>query len=336
MEVDKMKHQNFSRRDWLRTAAGVAGSIAVGGLWAQTPKYAQRPVRLIVPFAAGGAIDAMARPIAEALGRELGQSVIVENKAGAAGNIGAAMVAKAPADGYTLLVGTSATHGANPSLFAKPGYDAVADFEPLTLWGSVPNILVVNAAQGPKSLDEIVAAARREPGKLSYGSAGTGTSLHLSGVLFEKAAKVELMHVPYKGGAPASADLLGNNITMMFDTVSVALSNIRAGKLRAFAVAAPQRHFALPDVPTFAELGMPAVDAATWAGVFVPRGTPPPIVQELNAAFARVMKEKPVQDALRANGVQMMPLQGEQFRAFMVGEINRWRQVVREAKIAPE
>jgi tripartite-type tricarboxylate transporter receptor subunit TctC len=331
-----MAYKNFSRRDWLRAAAGVAGSLAVGGVWAQSAKYAQRPVRLIVPFAAGGAIDAMARPIAEALGRELGQPVIVENKAGAAGNIGAAMVAKSPADGYTLLVGTSATHGANPSLFARPGYDAIADFEALGLWGSVPNILVVNAAHGPKSLEELIAAARRDPGALSYGSAGTGTSLHLAGVLFEKAAKVQLMHVPYKGGAPASADLLGNNITMMFDTVSVALPNLRAGKLRAFAVAAPQRHFALPNVPTFAELGMPTVDAATWAGVFAPRGTPAPIVQELNAALARVMTEKPVQDALRANGVQQMPWQGERMRAFVVGEINRWRQVVRDAKISLE
>jgi tripartite-type tricarboxylate transporter receptor subunit TctC len=331
-----MTKTNFSRRNWLRAAAGIAGSMAVPALWAQTPKYAQRPVRLIVPFAAGGAIDAMARPVADALGRELGQTVIVENKPGAAGNIGAAMVAKAPADGYTLLVGTSATHGANPSLFVKPGYDAVADFEPIALWGSVPNILVVNAARGPQSLEELISAARRDPGKLSYGSAGTGTSLHLSGVLFESAAKVQLMHVPYKGGAPASADLLGNNITMMFDTVSVALPNLRAGKLRAFAVAAPQRHFALPDVPTFAELGMPAVDAATWAGVYAPRGTPAPIVQELNAAFARVLKEKQVQDALLANGVQLMPWQGERFRSFYVGEINRWRQVVRDAKIAAE
>jgi tripartite-type tricarboxylate transporter receptor subunit TctC len=331
-----MTHAKFTRRDWLRVAAGVAGSMAAGGLWAQAPRYAQRPVRLIVPFAPGGAIDAMARPIADALGRELGQSVIVENKPGAAGNIGAAAVAKAPADGYTLLVGTSATHGANPSLFAKLGYDPIADFEFLSLWGAVPNVLVVNAAEGPKSLDALIAAARQEPGKLSYGTAGTGTSLHLAGVLFEMAAKVKLMHVPYKGGSPAASDLLGNNITMMFDTVSVALPNLRAGRLRAFAVAAQQRHFALPDVPTFAELGMPSVDAATWAGVFAPRGTPAPIVQELNAALAKVLQQKPVQDALRANGVQMMPLQGERFRSFVSAEVNRWGQVIRDAKIAME
>ncbi|HEY9280743.1 MAG TPA: tripartite tricarboxylate transporter substrate binding protein [Eoetvoesiella sp.] len=330
-----MNHKNFSRRNWLRTSAGILGALATSLAWAQTPAYPDRPVRMIVPFAAGGAIDTMARRVADALGRELKQTIVVENKPGAAGNIGAAFVARAPADGYTLLVGTSATHGANPSLFKNPGYDAIADFEPLSLWGSVPNILVVNAEHGYKSLDALVAGARKDPGKLSYGSAGMGTSLHLAGILFEKAANVELMHVPYKGGAPASADLLGNNITMMFDTVAVSLPNLRAGKLRAFAVAAPQRHFALPDVPTFAELGMPTVDAATWAGVFVPKGTPANITQTLNKAFAQALKDQAVQDSLRNNGVQVMPLQGQEFGKFFTGEIKRWGEVIREAKITP-
>ncbi|QNP58221.1 Bug family tripartite tricarboxylate transporter substrate binding protein [Paenacidovorax monticola] len=331
-----MTHWTLSRRGILRAATLLAGSLAMGSLHAQAPKYPQKPVRLVVPFAAGGAIDAMARPVAEALGRELGQPVIVDNKPGAAGNLGAALVAKAPADGYTLLVGTSATHGANPSLFANLQYDAVADFEPLSLWGAVPNVLVVNAVQGARSVPDLIKAAQREPGQLTYGSAGAGTSLHLAGVMFEKAAKVQLMHVPYKGGAPASMDLLGGSVNMMFDTVSVALPNLRAGKLRALAVAAPERHFALPDVPTFAELGLPGVDAATWAGVFAPRGTPPAVVQELEAAFARVLAQKPVQEALRANGVQIQSLQGERFRSFVTGEIRRWGQLVREARITPE
>jgi tripartite-type tricarboxylate transporter receptor subunit TctC len=306
------------------------------GAGAQAARYAQRPVRLVVPFPPGGAIDAMSRPVAEALGRELGQSVVVENKVGAAGNIGAAQVAKAAPDGYTLLVGTSATHGANPSLFARLPYDAVGDFEFISLWGSVPNVLVVNAASGPQSLDELVQQARREPGKLTYASAGTGTSLHLAGVLFEKAAGVGLTHVPYKGGAPASMDLMGGNVAMMFDTVSVSLPNLRAGKLRALAVAAPERHFALPDVPTFSELGFKGVEAATWAGVFAPKGTPAPILDELRAAHAKVLADKKVQDALRANGVQLMPWQGERFRAFVTAETLRWAQVVKDARITPE
>lgn len=331
-----MKDWSFSRLNYLRTAALLAGCLAFSSLHAQAPKYPQKQVRLVVPFAAGGAIDAMARPVAEALSRELGQPVIVENKPGAAGNLGAAQVAKAPADGYTLLVGTSATHGANPSLFNRLPYDAVADFDPLSLWGSVPNVLVVNAVQGARSVQDLIDAARREPAKLTYGSAGAGTSLHLAGVMFEKTAKVQLVHVPYKGGAPASMDLMGGNTSMMFDTVSVALPNVRAGKLRALAVAAPERHFALPDVPTFAELGLQGVEAATWAGLFTPKGTPAVVVQDLNAAMARVLVQKPVQDALRTNGVEIQSLQGEKFRAFVNSEIKRWGQIVREAKITPE
>ncbi|HEY9280744.1 MAG TPA: tripartite tricarboxylate transporter substrate binding protein [Eoetvoesiella sp.] len=330
-----MTHKNFSRRDWLRASAGLIGGLAASRVWAQASGYPQRPIRLVVPFAAGGAIDIVARRVADALGQDLGQSLVVENKPGAAGNIGASFVAKAQNDGYTLLVGTSATHGANPSLFTRPGYDAVADFEPLTFWGSAPMVLVVNSAHGPKSLDNLRAAARKDPGQLSYGSAGTGTPLHLAGVMFEKAANVELMHVPYKGGAPAAADLLGNNITMMFVAVSVALPYIKAGTMRAFGVASPQRHFALPDVPTFAEMGMPSVDAAAWAGVFAPKGTPPAIAQRLNTAFDRVLKQQAVEDSLRSNGFQITPKQGENFRLFVESEINRWGEVIREAKITP-
>ena len=331
-----MQERPVSRRNWLRLGAGLMAGLAAGSLWAQSPQYAQRPVRMVVPFAAGGAIDAMARKVGEALGRELGQPVVIENKPGAAGNIGAALVAKSPADGYTLLVGTSATHGANPALFSKLQYDAVADFEPISLWGFVPNVLVVNAEKGFKSLPELVAAAKREPGTLGYGSAGTGTSLHLAGVLFEKAAGVKLMHVPYKGGAPASTDLLGGNIPMMFDTISVSLPNLKAGKLRAFAVSSAERHFALPDVPTFAELGYAGVEAGTWAGLFAPRGTPAPILAELNGAMARVLQDTTVQDALRANGVQVMSWQGEKFRSYVNSEIKHWGQVIRNAGIAIE
>lgn len=328
-----MRSSDPSRRHLLLAGAALATSPWA---WAQPARFAQRPLRMVVPFPAAGAIDAMARPVAEALSRELGQPIVVENRPGAAGNIGAAQVAKAPPDGYTLLVGTSATHGANPSLFSKPGYDAAGDFEFISLWGSVPNVLVVNAERGPKTVAELIERARREPGKSSYASAGVGTSLHLAGVLFEKVAGVSLMHVPYKGGAPASMDLIGGNVNMMFDTVSVSLPHLRSGKLRALAVAANERHFALPDVPTFAELGLRGVEAATWAGVFVPKGTPAPVVDELRAAHAKVLADRGVQDALRANGVQPMPLQGEQFRAFALGEMKRWGQVVKDAGIQPE
>lgn len=329
-----MSQPNHHRRNWILSAAGIAVSIGTAGVNAQAPKYPQRPIRVIVPFPPGGAIDVMARKVAEGLARELGQSMVVENKPGAAGNIGAQQVAKSPADGYTLLVGTSATHAANPALFSKLPYDPVADFEPVSLFGQVPNVLVVNAASGPKSLADLIAAARREPGKYTYGSAGVGTSLHLGGVLFERVGKVQFTHVAYKGGAPASADLLGGSITMMFDTVAVSLPNLRAGKLKAFAVAARERHFAIPDVPTFAELGFAGVESGTWAGLFAPHGTPAAIVDDLGAAVARVLMDPGVQDGLRANGVQVTSLQGERFRSFVKDEIRHWGEVVREARVA--
>jgi tripartite-type tricarboxylate transporter receptor subunit TctC len=328
---------DIRRRRCLQAAAATLATGALPLSFGQAiPGYPQRPIRLVVPFAPGGAIDAMARPIAEAMGRQLGQPLVVDNKAGAAGNIGAGQVAKSAADGYTLLVGTSATHGANPSLFARLPYDPVSDFEPLTLWGSVPNVLVVNASKGAPSLPELVERARREPGHMTYASAGTGTSLHLAGVLFEKSAGVQLLHVPYKGGAPASMDLLGGNVDMMFDTVSVALPNIRSGKLRVLAVAAPTRHFSIPDVPTFAELGFRNVEAGTWAGTFAPKGTPAPILADLRNASTKALADKTVQEALRSNGVELMGWQGEQFQAFVASEVQRWGQVVREAKITPE
>jgi tripartite-type tricarboxylate transporter receptor subunit TctC len=323
-----------SRRHCL--VAGLAGLAAAAApqAWAQR-KYPQQPVRLVVPFAAAGAIDNMTRVVAQAMARELGQPVLVDNRAGAGGNIGGALVAKAPADGYTLLVGTSATHGANPTLFAKPGYDAARDFEPIMLFGSVPNVLVVQNENGAKSVAELVARAKAAPGKLSYASAGNGTSLHLAGVMFERAAGVQLTHVAYKGGGPASIDLMGGVVDMMFDTVAVALPLLQSGKERALAVAASERHFALPDVPTFAELGFKGVEAATWAGLFAPKGTPPDVLAELRRASEAALSDAAVRTALRGMGVQVSPRSGDAFGAFVQSEIQRWGQVVRSAGIAP-
>ncbi|QJW83832.1 tripartite tricarboxylate transporter substrate binding protein [Ramlibacter terrae] len=260
-----------------------------------------------------------------AMGRELGQPVVVENRAGAAGNIGAAAVARAQPDGYTLLVGTSATHGANPSLFARPGYDALNDFEPIALWGMVPNVLVVQAEKGARNVADLIAKAKASPGKLTYASAGTGTSLHLAGVMFERAAGVQLTHVPYKGGGPASIDLMGGVVDMMFDTVAVCLPLVLAGKERALAVAAAERHFALPDVPTFAELGFKGVEAATWAGLFAPKGTPEPVLAELRRASDAALADAGVKTTLRGLGVQSVARTGPAFRSFVQGEIRPTR-----------
>lgn len=323
-----------SRRRLLGTSLALLSTLSLPA-WAQR-KYPQQPVRLVVPFPAGGAIDSISRAVSQAMARELGQPMAVENRAGAAGNIGAAAVARAQPDGYTLLVGTSATHGANPALFAKPGYDAVGDFEPVALWGSVPNMLVVHPDKGPRDVQELVARAKASPGKLSYASAGTGTSLHLAAAMFERAAGVQLTHVPYKGGAPASVDLMGGQVDLMFDTVAVSLPLVQSGKTRALAVAAPRRHFALPDVPTFAELGIAGMESGTWAGLFAPKGTPADVLAELRRASAAALADPAVQASLRGIGVQPDGRSGDAFRKFVDEEVQRAGQLVRSAGIKLE
>lgn len=328
-----MQHPTTStRRRWL---AASAATLAAFPLFAQR-KYPQQPVRFIVPFAAGGAIDNISRTVAQKMGTELQQSIVVENRAGAAGNIGAAAVARSAPDGYTLLVGTSATHGANPSLFTKPGYDAVADFEPIALFGMVPNVLVVNTQKGARDVADLIARAKASPGKLTYASAGTGTSLHLAGVMFERAAGVQLLHVPYKGGAPASVDLMGGVVDMMFDTVAVSLPLLQSGKTRALAVASAERHPALPDVPTFAELGFKGVEAGTWAGLFAPKGTPADVVAELRRASEAALADAGVKASLRGMGFQSIPRSGPAFRDFVQEEIRKSGALVKAAGISPE
>jgi tripartite-type tricarboxylate transporter receptor subunit TctC len=325
-----------TRRQWLGASVGALAIVAAPGAFAQQRKYPQQPVKLIVPFAAAGAIDNITRAVAQAMAKELGQSVVVENRAGAAGNIGAAAVARTQPDGYTLLVGTSATHGANPSLFAKPGYDALADFEPIAHWGFVPNVLVVHPQKGPRNVAELIARAKAEPKKLTFASAGNGTSLHLAGALFQKVAGVDLTHVPYKGGGPASIDLMGGVVDMMFDTVAVSLPLLQGGKTRALAIAAPERHFALPDVPTFAELGLKGIESGTWAGLFAPKGTPADVVAELIRASDAAQANAEVKATLRRMGVQPRPVTGAAFRGFVQEEIQRAAALVKDAGITAE
>jgi tripartite-type tricarboxylate transporter receptor subunit TctC len=298
--------------------------------------YPGKPVRIVVPFAAGGAIDIIVRASAQQLSKELGQQMLIDNRPGAGGNIGADIVAKSAADGYTLLAGTSATHGVNPTLYAKLPYDARRDFVPIAHIAGVPNVLVVTPASGIRSLDDLVRQARANPGKLSYGSAGSGTSLHLAGELFRSEARVDLLHVPYKGAAPATTDLLGGQITMMFNTVPVALPLIRSGKLTALAVTARQRHFALPDVPTFAEKGYTSVESSTWVGLFAPAGTPREIVDKVAQALERALRDKSVVDLLRQQGAEPQFMGADAFARYVESEIARWGSIVRAAGIKLE
>lgn len=311
---------------WLPTA--LAAALAFSALPASANNYPVRPITLVVPFAAGGAIDQMARAMSAALGQELGQTVVIDNKPGAGGNIGSAQVAKAEPNGYTLLLGTSATHGVNPTLFRSIPFDAKKDFVAISHWGFVPNVLVVRQDSSWKTVKDLVADAKKDPGKLTFGSAGNGTSLHLAGEMFKEAAGVNLTHVPYKGGAPASVDLLGGNISMMFDTVAVSLPNLRANRTKALAVAATERHFALPDTPTFAELGYPSVVAATWSGVFAPAGTPADIVKRVDQAISNALKDPKVMEVMRNAGVQIDYKNPEDFAKFVDSEIKLWGDIV--------
>ena len=298
---------------------------------AAADSYPSKPVHIVVPFPAGGAIDIIVRTSAQQLSKELGQPMIIDNRPGASGNIGAELVAKSAADGYTLLAGTSATHGANPALYTRLAYDARRDFVPVAHIAGVPNVLVVTPASGIGSLAELVQQARA--GKLSYGSAGSGTSLHLAGEMFRGAAGVDLLHVPYKGAAPATTDLLGGQITMMFNTVPVALPLIRSGKLKALAVTSPKRHFALPEVPTFAELGYPSVVSATWVGLFAPAGTAQATVDKLAQGMERALREPAVIEALRKQGAEPQFMDAAAFGRYVDSEITRWSGVVHAAGI---
>jgi len=295
--------------------------------------FPAKPLRIVVPFAAGGAIDIIVRASGQQLAKELGQAVIIDNRPGASGNIGADAVAKSAADGYTLLAGTSATHGANPALYAKLAYDARRDFVPVAHIAGVPNVLVVTPASGMRTVADLVKQARATPDKMSYGSAGSGTSLHLAGELFNSAAQVKLLHIPYKGAAPATTDLLGGQITMMFNTVPVALPLIRSGKLTPLAVTSPKRHFALPEVPTFAELGYPSVESETWVGLFAPAGTPREVVDKVAQALDRALREKSVVDLLRQQGAEPHFMDPNEFARYVDSEITRWGAIVRAAGI---
>lgn len=327
-----MTTNNIARRDVLGLAAFPA-LLPVAAIAQENSSWPNQPVHVIVPFAPGGAIDAIARIMGEGLRNELGRPFVIENKTGAAGNIGAEFVAKSRPDGYTLLVGTSATHGANPALFKNLKYDAVKDFQPIALWGSVPNVLVVSASTGPKDIKELIDAARRDPNGATYGSAGSGTSLHLAAVMFEQAANVQLRHIPYRGAGPAMLDLLAGNISMMFNTLTAALPQIKSGKLRAFAVTSAERDSSVPDVPTFVELGYPQLISGTWAGLFAPKDTPKAVIDSLIKANRKVLEEKSIQESIRQQGARVMPLTGGDFGNFVNDEIKLWGGIIRSANI---
>ena len=291
--------------------------------------YPNRPVKLVVPFPPGGSLDMAGRLIAQKLTEMWGQSVVVENKPGAGGNIGADMVAKSPADGYTILLGALSTHAVNPILYKTMPYDAAKDFAPITLIAVTPNVLVVNASSPVNNVKEFIAYARANPGKLAFGSGSNGSAGHLAGELFKVETGTDAVHVPFKGGAPATQALLAGDTQFMFDNLANAMAQLKGGRIKALAVTTAQRSKLAPDLPTMAEAGLPVFDISTWYGFFAPAGTPPAIVAKWNADVTKILNSPDVRAKFVADGAEPSPNTPEQFAQMIAAELAKYAKLVK-------
>jgi len=314
---------------WVRCFAFAFAALASIAMPAQAQTYPTKPIRLVVPFPAGGTTDILARAVAQKLSETLGQQVIVDNRPGAGGNIGSELVARSAPDGYTLLMGTVGTHAINVSLYPKLPYDPVKDFTPIVLVAGVPNVLVVNPSLPARSVAELIAYAKANPGKLNFASSGSGTSIHLSGELFKVLTGVQMTHVPYKGSAPALTDLVGGQVQLMFDNLPSSLAFIKAGKLRALAVTSKTRAAALPDVPTMVEAGVPDFEASSWFGILAPAGTPRDIVVRINAEVAKWLATPDAREKLAGQGAIAAGGAPEDFARHIASETAKWARVVK-------
>jgi tripartite-type tricarboxylate transporter receptor subunit TctC len=296
-------------------------------------KWPSKPIKYVVPFPPGGTTDILGRHLAQKLSAALGQPVIIENKPGAGGNIGSDFVAKSPADGYTILGGTISSHSINVSLYKDMPYDPVKDFQPVTLIGTNANVLVVTPSNPAKTLQELVAAGKAKPGSLSFASAGNGTSQHLSGELFKAMAGLDMVHVPYKGSAPAIQDVMSGQVPMMFDTTVVAGPHVKSGAVRALAVTSSKRVKGMETVPTVAEAGVAGYQVVSWQGIFVPANTPKEIVQRLNAELVKIINMPDIREKLEGMGVEPVGNTPEEFAAFQKAEVAKWAKVVKDGNI---
>jgi len=323
--------QTFSRQQFLRAAALLAAGLAAPA-FAAADTYPSRAIKLVVPFAPGGNTDVVARLVGQGLAEALGQPVVVENVPGANGAIGASRVAAAANDGYTLLFGTAGTQAINPSLYRNLSEKSLGDFEYIALVTSIPNVLVVNEARTPvRSVAELVSHARERRSGMSYGSPGVGSTVHLSGELLKSAARLDLVHAPYKGSAPALSDLIGGQIDFIFENITPALPFIQSGKLKALAVTSAERLPQLPQVPTMKESGFPSFVTATWNGVLAPRGTPRSVVQRLEAATLKVASSPEFKARVAALGGEPRLLGSAAFRDFTRTEFRHWAGIIQAA-----
>jgi tripartite-type tricarboxylate transporter receptor subunit TctC len=311
----------------------LAAALSPTSLHAQD--YPTKPIRMVVPYPPAGGTDIVARTIAEPLGAVLGQPIIVDNRGGAAGNIGTDVVAKSAPDGYTILF-TLSSHTINPKLYDKLPFDVEKDFIPISLAAYIPQILVANPSVPANNIRELIALAKSEPGKLNFASVGTGSPGHIAGELFKLKTGVQMVHVPYKGGGPAVTDTLGGQVQLLFVSMPAALQYVKAGKLKALAVTSDKRSASAPDIPTIAESGVPDCVVNSWYGALAPARTPPAVIAKLQAAFAKVLQMPDVRERLFAQGAEATSSTSAEFEHLIHDELKQWEFVIREAKIKPE
>jgi len=318
-----------------KTAAALIAALAALGATAApaaspADNYPSRIVKMIVPFPAGGTTDIFARHIGDRLAKALGHNFVIDNRGGAGGNIGSDAVAKADPDGYTLLMGTVGTHAINHSLYARMPYDALKDFAPVAFAAGVPNVLVVNPKNvKATTVQELIAEAKSAPKKLNFASSGNGTSIHLSGEMFKQMTGVDIVHVPYRGSAPAVNDLIAGQVDLMFDNLPSSIQQVRGGNLRAIAVTSAKRSSALPDTPTIAESGVPGFEASSWFAIFAPAKTPKEIVDKLNAEVLKILADPEVRSRFAEIGGEIRMYKPDELRAFVQSEIEKWAKVVK-------
>ena len=326
------------RAGMIRLILAISTVLAVMGSHAASApgSYPERTIRMIVPFPPGGGVDIVARTLAKEMTERIGQPVVVDNRAGAGGIVGSEIAAKALPDGYTLLMGNVATHAINVNLHKKLSYDPLKDFEPISRVAEVPEILVVHPSIPAMSVKQLIALARSKPGQLTYGSAGNGTPPHLAAELFKSMAKVDIVHVPYKGTPPALADLLGGQITMIFSNIVSAMPLVNGGKLRALGVTSIKRSAVAPTLPTIDESGLPGFQESSWYGVLAPAGTSPAVISSLNAAIVEALKAPALRDALTRQGAEVGASTPAQFREFIRVEIERYAKIIKSSGLRIE
>lgn len=296
--------------------------------------YPERPISWIVPFPPGGAMDVIARVLSETMSQDLGQSIVVENKPGAGGNIGANYVVKAKPDGYTIMIAANGM-AVNPFLYSRLTYDPIKDFEPISLLAAVPNILVTQAdRKDVNSLEDVIRQVKEKPGHYTYASAGVGTSIHLAGALFTYTGDLDMLHVPYKGSGPAVADLIGGQVDYMFDSITSAKPHIESGKLKALAVTTKKRSSTLPDLPTVAESGMADYELTPWFATFAPAGTPPEIIEKLNRSMIKAMDTERVRQIFASIGAEYIGSTPEELATYLAAETEKWNKIIQETGIS--